>query len=261
MNTQTHQPATENAMAGSQTLTRTGAPAQGARLGAVVRWLGSLLRRPAGQTAKDQCDASTGLYNQPGFLVEGDRTLAACARAHQPASLVVFDCADLHELRALYGAVISRRVMARLIARLTDIAGERGLVARTAPTEFALLLPGAGRDKAIAAIRRVLGRSGCVEYDGGDSEIVVVPDFLVEVVCQDDGLLGAALVRMRRDLRQRRSHEAHRQQYLTRERERHSRPANLMPHSPMREQPAMPRRASGMLAMPATLPVPLVYTR
>ncbi|MGE0498911.1 MAG: GGDEF domain-containing protein [Ramlibacter sp.] len=232
--------------------------------GVVAMRFGVAMRRPDEVIEQSLLDASTDLYNERGFLAHGGELLAECAGERQPASLVMFDCADLHEVRAIYGSATSRKVLARLIGKLHAIAGERGLVARTAPTEFTLLLPAMNCQKATQAIGRVLGRSGCLEYDVGDSEIVVVPDFIVDAVSLDDGSLGESLAAIRRDLQKRRSLEASRQQYLTRERERHSRPAPLASAAAVTRAAPAPlpaRRSHGMLVTPATMPVPLVYTR
>ncbi len=205
-------------------------------LGVAMRF-GVAMRRADEAIERSQTDAATGLYNLDGFMVRGAQTLSACAADHKPVTLMVMDCADLQEVRTIYGRQTSRKVMARLVRKLNAIAGERGVVARMAPSEFALLLPGLARDKACQAIDRVLGRPGCIEYDAGDSEIVMVPNFVVcELNCEPEGLYQA-FTQQRSQVQQRIQQQAEHERYLTQERERHSRPAPLAPLVPLAQMP------------------------
>ena len=209
-------------------------------IGVAMRF-GVAMRRADEAIERSQMDAATGLYNQDGFMARGAEALNACTVDQKPATLVVMDCADLQEVRTIYGRQTSRKVMARLVRKLNAIAGERGVVARMGPSEFALLLPGVARDKACLAIDRVLGRPGCIEYDAGDSEIVMVPNFVVcELACEPEGL-HEAYIQQRTQVQQRIQQQAEHERYLTQERERHSRPAPLAPLS----------------QLPPTVPVPL----
>lgn len=217
-------------------------------LGVAMRF-GVAMRRADEAIERSQMDASTGLYNLDGLMARGAEALHDCAADHKPATLVVMDCADLQEVRTIYGRQTSRKVMARLVRKLNAIAGDRGVVARTAPAEFTLLLPGVPRDKACQTIDRVLGRPGCIEYDAGDSEIVMIPHFVVaQLECEPDGLLQAysgqrALVQER--IQQQAEHE----RYLTLERERHSRPAPLAPLAQL--PPTVPAPLAPIQRMPA----------
>ncbi|MGE0331321.1 MAG: GGDEF domain-containing protein [Ramlibacter sp.] len=215
-------------------------------LGVAMRF-GVAMRRADEAIERSQMDATTGLYNLEGLMARGAEALYACAADHKPATLVVMDCADLQEVRTIYGRQTSRKVMARLVRKLNTIAGERGVVARTAPAEFALLLPGVPRDKACQAIDRALGRPGCIEYDAGDSEIVMVPHFAVtQLECEPQGL-REAYASQRALVQQRMQQQAEHERYLTLERERHSRPAPLAPlaqlpptvPAPLRPMPSM----------------------
>jgi len=209
-------------------------------LGVAMRF-GVAMRRVDEAIERSQMDASTGLYNLEGLMARGTEALHACAADRKPATLVVMDCADLQEVRTIYGRQTSRKVMARLVRKLNAIAGERGVVARTAPAEFTLLLPGVARERACQAIDRVLGRPGCIEYDAGDSEIVMVPNFVVaQLECEPDGLLQAYTAQ-RAQVHERIQLQAEHERYLTLERERHSRPAPLAPLS----------------QLPPTIPAPL----
>jgi GGDEF domain-containing protein len=212
-------------------------------LGVAMRF-GVAMRRADEAIERSKMDAATGLYNLDGFMARGAETLNACAVDHRPVTMVVMDCADLQEVRTIYGRQTSRKVMARLVRKLNAIAGDRGVVARMGPCEFAVLLPGLARDKACLAIDRVLGRPGCIEYDAGDSEVVMVPNFVVsELNCEPDGL-HLAYTQQRAQVQQRIQQQAEHERYLTQERERHSRPAPLAPLAPLSN-------------LPPTIPAPL----
>ena len=215
-------------------------------VGVAMRF-GVAMRRADEAIERSQMDASTGLYNLDGFMARGTEAQKACAADHKPATLVVMDCSDLQEVRTIYGRQTSRKVMARLVRKLNAIAGERGVVARTAPAEFTLLLPGLARDKACLAIDRVLGRPGCIEYDAGDSEIVMVPNFVVQEIDCESAALHEAYTQQRAQVQQRLQQQAEHERYLTQERERHSRPAPLAPLAPL--PPTMPTPLTSLQSM------------
>jgi len=189
---------------------------------------GAVMRRPDEALENGRIDTATTLYNQAGFTAHGDEMLAACRREGRPLSVAVFDCADLLEVRTIYGSRIARKLMARIVRKLNVLAADRGLAARTGPAEFTLVLPGMGREKTMAAIQRVLGNPMRIELDAGDSEIVLVPTFLIEVAGNDTGSVDELHGELRSELAQLQEHEERRQHYLKRERERHSRPMAIV---------------------------------
>ncbi len=171
-------------------------------------------------------DHSTGLYNTSGFSTRGDALLEQCQRADRPLAVAVFDCADLVEVRSIYGTQVARKLMKRVVRQLKELAAQ-GLAARTGPTEFTVILPGFGHAKALGEIARVLGRPTSFEMDAGDHEIVLVPDCLVEAAGSDIASVNELLVELRRELALRKAHERRRHHHMRRERERHSRPMGL----------------------------------
>lgn len=193
---------------------------------------GAVMRRPDEALENGRIDGSTAMYNQAGFAAYGDEMLAASTRDGRPLSVVVFDCADLLEVRAIYGSRIARQLMADIARKLTALSADRGLAARTGPAEFCVVLPGMGRDKAMAAIHRVLGNPMRIELDAGDSEIVLVPDVLVEAAGSDTESVEELQGDLRRELARQQEHEQRRQHHLQRERERHSRPMGLAKLAP-----------------------------
>ena len=216
---------------------------------------GAVMRRPDEALENGRIDGATALYNHSGFVAHGDELLAACRRDGRPLSVVVFDCADLLEVRTIYGSTIARKLTARIVRKLSALSADRGLAARTGIAEFTVVLPGMGREKALAAIQRVLGNPTRIELDAGDSEIVLVPGFLVETVGNDTESVDELHGDLRRELARLQEQEQRRQHRMTRERERHSRPMGIVT-LPAVEKAKTERPARPVLA--PTMPAPLV---
>lgn len=220
---------------------------------------GNWLRRADARREAHCFDPATGLCTLSGLLAYGEELLAS--RGQQAATLAVFDCSDLLEVRQIYGSRVARTLLQRLSRKLAAIAGERGLAARTGPAEFAVLLPGAGRERALQALQQVLGVPSRIEYEAGDSEIMLVPDFLLGPVGEDEDDLAGLHRALSRKLAWVREQEARRQSYLRRERERHSRPLPLQddgaaPARPARLEPELDDRRA-LPELPPTVPMPL----
>lgn len=215
--------------------------------------LGTVLAVPAPRPADALRDETTGLYNSAGLLARGDALLAEARRGGKALGLVVLDFNDLREVRAIYGSRIAGMLRQQIVKKLRAIAGTQGQVARTGKTQFAILLPGQCRERALKAVHRVMGQPARVELDSDGEEIVLVPDWLAENIAPGDEQITRLQGAMLRELEQQRMDEARRCDYLQRERERHSRPMHL-PALPARGVPATPRHAS-------TVPIPLSVRR
>lgn len=177
--------------------------------------------------ARGWLDAVTGLGNRQALVHVGASVLQAARREGRQMTAVLFDFADLLEVRDIYGRQVSQRVLMRVVNKMQAIAGPRGMAFRTGKAQFTVLLPGANRDKAQAAVQRVLGTPCRVEFDAGDSEIVLVPDVLAELAAPDVETIDELYREIARTLAEQREYERRRQHWLTRERERHSRPMSL----------------------------------
>jgi GGDEF domain-containing protein len=184
-------------------------------------WMQRLLR-PVRPIAGDAIDRGTGLYNRAGLFAAAKDAMRARA-ADAPVGMVVLEFADLREVYQIYGSAIARKVVARIIRRLKVLEGSRGFTGRTGPSQFTVVLPGATQEQAIGQVQRALGHPARVEFDAGDSEIVLVPHLLV-----DSGEPGRAVQDLYRELSLELSriqkNEMRRLHWLTNERERHSRP-------------------------------------
>lgn len=216
---------------------------------------GGVMRGPDETLESGRIDPSTALYNKAGFAAHGDELLAASRHENRPLSVAVFDCADLLEVRTIYGSRIARKLMARISRKLMKLCADQGVAARTGPAEFTVVLPGMNREKALAAIGRVLGSPIRIELDAGDSEIVLVPSFLVECAGRDTESVGEIYQELRRELTQIDEREQRRQHYLQRERERHSRPMSVVSLPPA---PAAKPKKPVRVPLAPTMPAPLV---
>ncbi|MEJ6023408.1 GGDEF domain-containing protein [Ramlibacter sp. PS4R-6] len=186
------------------------------------RWLRRLLR-PQSAAAPDAMDRSTGLFNRAGlFAAAKDEQRRRGAGV--PVSAIVLEFSDLPEVRDIYGAAIARKVVDRLVRRLRSVAGAQGLVGRTGPMQFTVVFVGAGEGKALKQLQRGLGQPARVEFDAGDSEIVLVPEFVVDEMEPGAPSLRGLYGDMARELARMQMDERRRLNYLTSERERHSRP-------------------------------------
>lgn len=163
-------------------------------------------------------------------------------RDNQPLSVAVFEFRDLPELEYVFGTSVATEAAAKITTKLKRMATSKGLVLRTAPTIFTVLLPGVDRDHARAGIH-ALRQIWCVEFDAGDHDIVLVPDFMVQAVCDSESL-DEVYEGLCGDLRQAR---------LT------SGPTELQAAEPMAPpKPRSPKSSSATFsAMPATIPMPV----
>lgn len=208
---------------------------------------GAALRRADWRRESVRLDAATGLHNLTGLSERGEELLARSRRRGQPSTLAVFDCSDLLEVRHIYGGRVALHLALRVAAELARLAGERGVAARTGPTEFAVLLPGLDRERTVRAIRQVLGSPARLEFESGRNEIVLLPQVLVQQAGKEDELVELHAT-ARRALTSTREREALRQDHLRRERERHSRPMSLSPYD---------AQAARERALAPTAPMPL----
>ncbi|AEG92966.1 GGDEF domain-containing protein [Ramlibacter tataouinensis] len=192
----------------------------------LARWLrASSARRDEVKAA--HVDPCTGLLNRAGLLTLGDRLLGDCRRRGRPFAVAVFDCHDLLEVNELYGRRVSHQLMERLAARMDRLAGVRGLAARTGPAQFAVALPGLDREGALQAIRRVLGESPCIELEQRGDEIVLVPDFMVDIAGSEAGTAERLYRKLCAELARMQEFQQRRCSYMRRQRERHSRPMDI----------------------------------
>lgn len=193
----------------------------------VVRWLCAMADRqgaPAGQAHIDPC---TGLLSRRGLLARAGVAMRAGQARRRTLAMVIFDCEDLLEAHELYGSTVSRLLMDRVAQSMDRLAGARGWAARSGPAQFTVVLPVASAEAALAAVRRSLGASPCIEFDAGGEEIVLVPEFVAGCTDAQDGSAEPLYLRLCAELARAQEMRRRRWSHMRRERQRHSRPMEL----------------------------------
>ena len=187
-------------------------------------WLRSAML-PFRSIPAEHRDASTALYNRAGLFAAANVLLRARSGT-APMSMVLIDFADLAEVSKFYGDDVAAQVVARIIRRLRALAGRRGLAGRTGPAQFAVVLP---ENAACArrSVKRGLGKAACVDFDAGESEVVLVPDVAIDSVDPGAQRIQPLYHELCGEVARERGEEQRRMRRLTSERERHSRPMLL----------------------------------
>ena len=203
------------------------APTTGEWISQTLRHVGRWVAAPRAPMREEWVDSATGLFNKGGLSACGNEILANCQARGRTVSVVVFDFADLLEVRSIYGNRMTMKLMAHIAKKLKSLAGRGGLAARTGAAEFTVVMAGVRRPKALAAIESALGRPTRIEFDAGDSEIVLVPSFAVETSGPDVDSVEELYYELRATLNEEEEQQQRRQHYLQRERERHSRPMGI----------------------------------
>lgn len=217
--------------------------------GVLTRWLGVKAKsRPPARVAERDDQKGRRLAKYPISTV-GDEMLRQSRRDNQPLSVVVFEFRDLPELECVFGTSVAKEAVAKITAKLKRMATSKGLALRTDPTIFTVLLPGVDCDSARAGIHAMLGQTWCVEFDAGDDEIVLVPEFVVQTV-GDTESLQEVYETLCSDLRQAR---------LNKQRHQNSGPTELQATKLMAPpKPRSPKTSwAAFSAMPATIPMPV----
>ena len=171
-------------------------------------------------------DTRTGLYNFEGLMDAAEPLLERANTEFQPLSVVVLEFSDLREVRQIYDVQTCNRLIAKVVRKLDAVAGLGGLAGRTGMTQFTVVIqepPAKARER----LRRILGKPARIEFETSDSEIVLVPELMLASTSRDTESVQCVWLQMCKELARARMDEARRQDYLQRERERHSRPMAL----------------------------------
>lgn len=120
-------------------------------------------------------DSLTGIYNRGTFLEECARELSRCARGGPAFSLAIFDLDHFKLVNDRYGHPVGDRVLSSFAEVLRASIRRHDTVGRYGGEEFALLMPGTGKDTALRVaerVRRDLEARG-VMADGRRIEVTV----------------------------------------------------------------------------------------
>jgi GGDEF domain-containing protein len=108
----------------------------------------------------------------------GSKLLEKCRAQYKPLTVALFDFGDLPELQAVFAGEVASDLGPTIAKKLKAIAPRRGLVMRTGPTAFMVLLPNFDAARTRETISATFGRACCVEFASGDHEMLLVPDFM-----------------------------------------------------------------------------------
>lgn len=189
----------------------------------------------------------------------GDEFLQRCREGRVPVTVLVFELHDLPELECVFGAGAARQAIARATAKLQRVAGTQGLVLRTDPTLFTVLLPDTDREDTLDLLRGAFGESCSLEVEADGEDVVLVPEFALRILSTETLSLVDVHHGLRCEIQQARAREERRRDYLQRERESHSRPMPLPAQATARPDRATLRTVQAELypRIPMTVPVPL----
>jgi GGDEF domain-containing protein len=115
-------------------------------------------------------------------MAAGDVLLQQAIADRRPLSVAVLELHDLPEVRRLFGRQLASQVLARTARSLRAVAGPKGLVMRTSPTQFTLVVPGVDDEAVLLSLRTVFGEACCIEEDSDADEVVLLPHFHVATV-------------------------------------------------------------------------------
>ncbi|GBF08264.1 diguanylate cyclase/phosphodiesterase, partial [Deinococcus aerius] len=138
-------------------------------------------------------DLLTDLPNRRHFDLALAETLAGAQRAGQPLALLFVDIDGFKLINDTLGHEAGDEVLRRLAGRFRAFCGGTDLCVRISGDEFVVVLPGRGRDEAVAAARGLLGQLGGPLHVQGAA--VAVSASIGVSVFPEDGRDAGALVR------------------------------------------------------------------
>jgi GGDEF domain-containing protein len=167
-------------------------------------------------------DWRTGLLTLDALIARAEPLIARSRR--RQGAIAVFDFHDLPDARSVYGRAAAECMLECIAHELARLAGRSGLAARTGPTRFAVVLPGASKGEAVYAIHRALGRPCRVEPDLDGEDCVLVPEVVADICVAAPGALAAVHRELELRLDRAREHQVMHEIAVRRERQRYSRP-------------------------------------
>ena len=159
----------------------------------------------------------------------GEPMLKKARRHHRPLSMVVFEFGDLPELQAVFEGRIASSFGPLIARRLQLIAPLRGVVVRTGPTTFVVLLPNFNGARTRRAILRTLGRACCIEFDIANGEVLLLAEYTTDVLHSDAESIAQVYRELSTELAVQRRQGEHHRASIKRERESHTRPLRMAP--------------------------------
>lgn len=100
-------------------------------------------------------DALTGTANKQQFDAGLDKALSRFARTGQPASLILLDVDHFKAINDRFGHAAGDQVLAAAARVMSGLLPAEAALYRVGGEEFAIVLPGAGREQAVALAERL----------------------------------------------------------------------------------------------------------
>ena len=153
-------------------------------------------------------DPLTGLFNRRAFMSDAEAAIAGRASRSEPLAVLLVDLDHFKKINDVHGHAIGDRVLTIFAATLHRCIGANDLSGRLGGEEFAILLPGADEDAALALGERIRATfaQAANELDGRAIGATVSIGVAASRVGDLTGLLGradSALYRAKQDGRNR----------------------------------------------------------
>jgi len=138
-------------------------------------------------------DPLTGLCNRRAFMHDAEAVIAGRASRHEPVAVLLADLDHFKQINDAHGHAIGDRALKIFAATLQRCIGQ-GLSGRLGGEEFAILLPGADLDAALALGERIRATfaQAAAELDGRAVAATVSIGVAASRAGDLDGLLGRA---------------------------------------------------------------------
>lgn len=196
---------------------------------------------------------SSRLLEASAFAAMAEQQLRGCLRRKRHLSLAVFEFKDLVRLGELHGTEVSQALKDKVLGHLAALAGTRGAVALIAPDQYAVLLPGVDRPRAVQAIHRIMGQPACVRVEAGDATtVVLMAAFEVECANNHDASVAALQRELCRDLKSETPRKAQQKEAAQEAIAPERKPILIWP-----DDPALEHAFAVRAAFPATVPMGL----
>jgi diguanylate cyclase (GGDEF)-like protein/PAS domain S-box-containing protein len=140
-------------------------------------------------------DALTGVANRRHFMELAEVELARVQRFEQPAALLMLDLDHFKRVNDTHGHAAGDAVLAAFADTLRGALRKIDHVGRLGGEEFAVLLPGAEREAAVAFAERVRKATLVRTVRAGESAIIVTVSIGVAILRAADANPDAALAR------------------------------------------------------------------
>src|SRR5215208_223171 len=114
-----------------------------------------------------QTDSLTGLYNHRYFHERLRSELLRSSRSHEPVGVLMLDIDDFKLANDAYGHAVGDDLLVRLAEVLRATARGSDVVCRLGGEEFALVMPGADTQSALALATRIMDLVGSHDFAPG----------------------------------------------------------------------------------------------